>query len=82
MLKYYFKTLFNDEISWNNQSEYWEIDHRIPLCWFDLENEEELKFACNYKNLQPMEKEMNRDKNIDYPENKLFDYAFQSSHTS
>tara|TARA_B100001093_G_scaffold20173_2_gene18115 strand:- start:1164 stop:1697 length:534 start_codon:yes stop_codon:yes gene_type:complete len=82
MLKYHFEKLFTKEMSWDNQSEYWEIDHRIPLCWFDLHNEEEINFACNYKNLQPMIKEENREKKFDYPENRLFDYAFHSSQTS
>jgi len=48
MLKYYFETLFDNNMNWNNQSIYWQIDHRIPISWFNLENDEELKFACNY----------------------------------
>ena len=82
MLKYYFETLFDKNMNWDNQSTYWQIDHRIPISWFNLENEEELKFSCNYKNLQPMKKEMNINKSHDYPDNKLFDYAFQSEDTS
>ena len=82
MLKYYFENLFDKNMNWDNQSIYCQIDHRIPISWFNLENEEELKFACNYKNLQPMKKEMNINKSHDYPDNKLFDYAFQSEDTS
>ena len=82
MLKYYFETLFNNNMNWNNQSIYWQIDHRIPLSCFNLENDEELKFACNYKNLQPMEKSSNLNKSHDYPNNHLFNYTFHSGDTS
>ena len=82
MLKYHFELLFDNKMSWDNQSIYWQIDHRIPLAWFNLENEEELYFACNYKNLQPIEKNQNMTiKNYNYPENDLFSYGFHSSHT-
>lgn len=69
-------------MNWDNQSVYWQIDHRIPIAWFNLENEEELKFACNYKNLQPMEQNSNLNKSYDYPNNDLFNYAFHSEDTS
>lgn len=82
MLKYYFESLFDNNMSWDNQSIYWEIDHRIPIAWFNLEDTEELKFACNYKNLQPMEKKTNNNKSYEYPQNILFDYAFHSTVTS
>jgi len=80
-LKYYFETLFNANMNWDNQTVFWEIDHRIPVCWFDFNNDEELKNACNYKNLQPMKKEENMDKSGKYPKNNLFSYAFHSSVT-
>ena len=82
MLKYYFETLFDNDMNWDNQSKYWQIDHRIPISWFNIENDEEMKFACNYKNLQPMKKKLNLDKSHNYPKNKLFDYAFHSNDTS
>jgi len=56
----HFESLFDNNMNWDNQSKYWQIDHIIPLAWFDLYNKEELNFACNFKNLQPMEKEMNQ----------------------
>lgn len=81
-LIYYLETLFDNNMNWENQSTYWEIDHRIPLAWFDLDKEEEVKIACNYKNLQPMEKQQNHDKNCQYPTNKLFSYVTHSEDTS
>ena len=83
MLKYHFELLFDDKMNWNNQSTYWQIDHRIPLAWFNLEDKDDLYFACNFKNLQPMEKNLNETiKNCNYPDNDLFSHAFHSSHTS
>jgi len=82
-LKYHFELLFDNNMNWDNQSSYWQIDHRIPLSWFDLYNPEELKFACNFKNLQPMEKELNMTvKSCKYPTNNLFSYTTHSSQTS
>jgi len=76
VLVYHLSCLFTDNMNWNNYGQEWHIDHRIPLAWFNLENNKEILFACNYKNLQPMLKNQNLDKNADYPKNKLFNYAF------
>ena len=82
-LKYHFESLFDNNMNWDNQSSHWQIDHRIPLAWFDLYNSEELNFACNFKNIQPMEKELNMTvKSCEYPTNNLFSHATHSSQTS
>ena len=52
-LKLYLESQFEDNMSWDNHGE-WHIDHIKPLASFDLTNEEELKKACNYTNLQPL----------------------------
>jgi hypothetical protein len=42
-------------MTWKNHAKKgWHIDHIKPLSSFNLENEEEFKEACNYKNLQPL----------------------------
>ena len=44
-------------MTWDNYGSYWQIDHKEPLFKFDLANPDQLKEACNYKNLQPLTKE-------------------------
>lgn len=81
MLKYYFESLFDYNMNWNNQSIYWQIDHRIPISWFNLEDENEVNFVCNYKNIQPMEKILNICvKNNQYPTNNLFNISNHHKH--
>ena len=63
---------FDDNMNWENQNKYWQIDHRIPVKWFDLFDEEELLFCCNFKNLQPMAAQLNNDKSCSFPDNLLF----------
>lgn len=46
-------------MSWENHGSIWHIDHIRPLASFDLTNKEDVKIACNYKNLQPLFKEEN-----------------------
>ena len=58
-LKKHLESLFDDKMNWENRNTYWQIDHKIPICWFDFYNEDELKYACNYKNIQPLERELN-----------------------
>lgn len=44
-----------ERMTWENHSQKgWHIDHIKPLSSFNLENDEEFKEACSYKNLQPL----------------------------
>ncbi len=53
--KQYIENLWQPEMSWENWSrEGWHLDHKKPLCDFDLTNPEEFAEACHYSNYQPL----------------------------
>ena len=60
--KAHLESQFNKNMSWDNYTEYWEIDHIIPIASFDIFNEEEQKKAYHYTNTQPLECYKNRRK--------------------
>ena len=45
----------------------WEIDHIIPISWFDMENESHIKLINNYLNLRPLDTATNRAKRDSLP---------------
>lgn len=44
---------FKPGMTWDNRNE-WHIDHIRPLASFDLTDENQLREACHYTNLQPL----------------------------
>lgn len=52
-LKRHLESQFKAGMTWDNYGE-WHIDHIKPLILFDLSDPEQVKQACNYKNLQPL----------------------------
>ena len=56
---------FQEGMSWENQGK-WHVDHIRPLASFDLSDQEQLKQAWNYTNLQPLWAEENLRKNRKY----------------
>ena len=57
---------FNDKMNWDNYGTYWHIDHIIPICVFDLTNEEEQLFCFNWKNTRPLEAILNISRKHNY----------------
>ena len=64
-LKKYLENQFVEGMSWDNYGK-WHIDHIIPLC--AANTEEELKTLCHHKNLQPLWAFDNISKNGKYNE--------------
>jgi hypothetical protein len=62
----YLEEQFDENMNWGNYGEYWEIDHIKPIDSFDLNLEEELYLAFNFKNTQPLSKIENRIKSNIY----------------
>jgi len=54
---------FSEGMTWENWSHAgWHIDHKKPLCSFDMLDPEQLKIALHYTNLQPLWSEDNLKK--------------------
>jgi hypothetical protein len=52
--KKYLENMFKVGMNWKNRGKTWHLDHIIPVSVIDLSKDENLKFAFNYKNFQPM----------------------------
>ena len=52
-------------MTWENHGTYWDIDHVIPICKWDLNNQEEIDICFNWKNLSPLKCEINRHEKRD-----------------
>jgi hypothetical protein len=59
-LKLWLESGFEEGMSWDNWGKSkigeckWQIDHIIPVTWFDLSDSEQQKRCFHYTNLQPM----------------------------
>jgi hypothetical protein len=71
-LKKWLEYQFNDDISWDNYSE-WHIDHVTPCCAFDLSNHDDQMKAFHWTNLRPCLASENHEKST-----KIIDSLIQS----
>ena len=58
------------EMNWSNI----EIDHVKPICLLNLSDDEELKLAFNWKNTQPLLREVHSQKGVKF---NFLDYQLQ-----
>ena len=63
-LREWFEYNFTSEMNWDNYGSYWSIDHIIPVCKFELTNEDEKLKCCNWTNLMPVQLLKIVDQNI------------------
>ena len=61
---------FTPEMKWSNI----EIDHVKPICTFDVSKDEKVREAFDWKNSQPLLKEVHKQKGIEY---NFLDYQLQ-----
>ena len=60
----YIESMLQPGMTWENYGfDTWHLDHIIPLSYFNVLDEEQLKLACNYKNMQPLWARENLSKN-------------------
>lgn len=58
ILKEHFESQFDNDMSWDNQGTYWDIDHIIPVS--SAKTEEDIIRLNHYTNLRPLERNYNR----------------------
>lgn len=61
-LRAHIERQFTRAMTWANWGEVWHVDHIRPLAKFDLTDAEQLRAACHFTNLRPLDKAANLSK--------------------
>src|SRR5687767_12045954 len=51
-LRSWFEYQFTEDISWDDFGKKWQLDHVIPVTYFEHSQEDELKMCWNFTNLR------------------------------
>jgi len=71
--KKHIENQFLEGMTWENwKQDGWHIDHKIPISWFNLANENCRKMAFNYKNMQPLWSQDNLEKKNKFHHEMIF----------
>lgn len=54
---------FDDVLNWGNFSSHWQFDHIIPVAYFDLRKEEDLRLCWNFTNIRIEKCDLNKTRN-------------------
>lgn len=63
-LRMHIESLFDENMNWDNQGIFWDIDHIVPCASFDLSDPIQQKICFNWSNLQPLEHIANLKKGV------------------
>lgn len=63
-LKEHLESQFNENMTWDNMGNYWEIDHIVPKNQFQYKTEQDIEFKICWSllNLRPLEKIANKSR--------------------
>jgi hypothetical protein len=50
-LRQWIESQFDEEMNWDNFSRNWQLDHIVPVSFFDFNREEDLKLCWNFTNI-------------------------------
>jgi hypothetical protein len=53
---------FDDECNWGNFSKSWQFDHIVPVAYFNLQEEEDLRLCWNFTNIRVEKLESSKDR--------------------
>ncbi len=69
--KEWFNFIFTGDMTWENYSTNWVIDHVIPPMFFNLNNENEVDLCYSWLNIQPLSRGENRIKSNNFDLNYI-----------
>lgn len=73
-LKSWLEFQFDEQMTWANLGDYWQIDHILAINQFDFQKEDDKRVCFNWTNLQPLITYENRSKS----DKLLLHYYFNS----
>ena len=62
-LHYWLSYQLHDDLTWDNYADVWQIDHVVPLAFFDMTDQKQQLLAFNWSNLRPLYSDDNSFKN-------------------
>lgn len=65
---------FIEDLSWSNYATNWQFDHIVPVVYFDLENDDDLKLCWNFINIrvEPISLNIKNGNRVDVLSIKLY----------
>lgn len=66
-MRNWFQMQFTEDMDWSNFGKKWQLDHIIPVVYFDFAIKEEMKLCWNFTNLrvEPIQQNKNRGNRVD-----------------